>query len=206
MDMRLRLLWLLAVVLVTVLRPSPPPILAPTAPRATPPAPVPALWGITQVPYTPDPMHWVKDKQLLKYIKLYGIAESAINIVDSQYTLAGEAWWKRFQPDYRGLIAKLGYQYKEEIEDCDDFARLYATISQHTFRLQFQQHTYPILVGEFHYVPMKEHPGDPEQPHAICMVGLWYNNMACFQFVEPQSGTPIRLTKKEIESCYYVRF
>ena len=162
-------------------------------------------WGITQKPYCPAPTKSVTADELERILTMSGVDSNVIHTVDHTYTIPEIKWWDKFLPDFDNLMINFGYRYTPEIEDCDDFSRLFATATQHTFRLQYKQVREAVLVGEFHY---KSESQDPHKkgPHVINVVGAWENGMPGLKFVEPQSGKFVTLSRSEMASCYFLRF
>jgi len=121
-------------------------------------------------------------------------------LVDKNYVCPSREWVKKYYKWYLDICWKMELKWKPDY-DCDDFARLaaaYAQISHYTTEWKGPGvKPEGLAFGEYFYVR------ENGSAHAINLIlveqaqPLWW---------EPQTGRELKLTRKEIESCFYVRF
>lgn len=142
---------------------------------------------------TPDELESALDKA--------GISFTHPNYyVDRMYVVPTLDWIETdFSEDLRKLQESMGVLgYEQEVNDCDDFARMSAAFANARNRATSGHPKASLTVGEFWYTK------DSGGAHAI-------NVFVCdsdlkIAFYEPQTRRVITITDAEKESCYYVRF
>ena len=139
-------------------------------------------------------------------MRALGIPSRAIIIADMSYFVVAPPWWEKFNSGWPSILKAAGFLYKPDKEDCDDFARFYATTACHVFSLHYRDLQHTILIGEFWYHPDALLPLEVPDRHAVVMVGVWVGGKLGVQFIEPQFGKPICLSATEIQSCFFARF
>ena len=145
----------------------------------------------------------IDSNKLIEILTKANILPSATWIVDRSYSVPSKNWIiNTLGPTLRNFQAQLGVNtWTEDVQDCDDFARLAAAYVQFLhYRTLGQIRKSALSFGEVFYVT-KEGGG-----HAIniAIVGTKGNEEVIF--FEPQTGKIVELTLKERDSIYYIRF
>jgi hypothetical protein len=125
-------------------------------------------------------------------------AYARILVADAQYVLpTARAFHGVFAGGLAGFLAalKMG-EYIPEKGDCDDFALAGEFFAKLMHRRNEKAPNTGIAVGTWWYARAA-----PKGTHAVNFAILSGMRLA---FLEPQTQTPLQLTKKEIESCYAV--
>ena len=129
-----------------------------------------------------------------------------ISVTDSEYALPSEKWITgKFYHNFNWWMQSNGVKKWKTYTDCDNKAFAYfvcANIS-HAKTMEARERasmeTYEgIAVGVMFYLI----DGKKTSGHAINVV---YTNGKLI-YIEPQNGEQLKLTKKEIDSCWYVTF
>ena len=141
------------------------------------------------------------------YYVLRGRFKNAnISVTDEQYALPGESWIKgKFYNNFNWWMQSNGVKKWKTYTDCDNKAFAYyvcANIS-HAKTMEARERSgletcEGISVGVLFYLI----GGKKTSGHAINVV---YTNDKLI-YIEPQKGKQLNLTKKEIDSCWYVTF
>jgi hypothetical protein len=121
-------------------------------------------------------------------------------LVDVNYVCPTRKWVKKYYSWYLNLCWDLGLSWSPD-HDCDNFARLaaaYAQIAHFTTEWKGPgMKPEGLAFGEYFYIR------ENVSPHAINLVLVANAEPSWW---EPQTGKELKLTKREIESCSYVRF
>jgi hypothetical protein len=142
---------------------------------------------------------------LFRAVVQMGIRPTIVQTADAHYDLPAADWFigSFAQSLHEALDALNLVRYQPQSNDCDDYARMGASLAQ---LLHF--HTRPrgttgLAVGEFWY-QIRNMGG----AHAICVAITRLSPTSPLQLMalEPQNQTPVILTPQEIQSCSFVRF
>jgi hypothetical protein len=131
------------------------------------------------------------------------IMESEIGAIpkidDSQYSLPSADWVRgEFGEKLRETAFRLGYSYRLESEDCDDFSLLALWYARRSHGLR--RKGTGLAFGEFNYT--RRIGG----AHAINLFVCRENGLLVARFYEPQLFREISLTTEEMQSCVFCRF
>jgi len=104
-------------------------------------------------------------------------------------------------------------EYKIDLNDCDDYARLYSVFLRNWYINKvkkekgfFNLPAYNIPVGEVLYIVDKKSPNDFTTGHAVNIVVYTDNNELKYFFIEPQTGDEKKLSEDELKSIYSITF
>jgi len=132
--------------------------------------------------------------------KDWGINPANVMVADREYVRPAADWfYGEFALASGILFGQLGLrQFAPERNDCDDFARGAAWLSQVLHHRTSIERT-ALAVGEFWYF----RKGNPEDEHAV-NIAIDHNRKP--MFMEPQNQQRIELTEAERISCTALRF
>lgn len=125
---------------------------------------------------------------------------AAVELPDEQYALPAADWIaNEFAAAFTSERNRWVGLYRNGCSDCDDFAEFAVTFAKFLFRnTEDRPKDAALAFGEFWYVT-------PQGGHAINLAICREGDELKLVFFEPQSSSVVRLTRKEIESCCFVR-
>lgn len=130
-----------------------------------------------------------------------GIQTREYFLGDFNYLLPNKVWFfNEFTASLDSLLTFLKTkEYKNESNDCDDFARAGAFLAQTLHSRTSPDSNSGLLIGEFWY------RRDDNVPHAINFAIVNEYNEYKLVFLEPQNGKELILSETEKKSCVFWR-
>lgn len=120
---------------------------------------------------------------------------------DDEYAEPTQEWITgKFYPWFWQMRTALGLRAYDRRNDCDNFARAAAQAAEDCHALtpatSDGARASALAVGEFWYTK------DAGGAHAICCASIG----GALIFFEPQNGDILKLSAKEISTCFFARF
>lgn len=143
----------------------------------------------------------IEYSELQNFLIQSGISPFNQMVSDNTYSLASIIWIRdTISYEYQNFLKMIGMSYYEtDSNDCDDFARAFTLFCKKEFRNVSKINKGNIAVGEFYY---KQKKGIN---HAInFIIVLNEKKEKELLFYEPQIKQFIKLSKEEIESCFFI--
>lgn len=123
------------------------------------------------------------------------------DIADKDFFVPSRTWLvETFGQWYQEVLKAFGETKWKEHFDCDNFSDLYHALAQVCNAKRKPPTPQAVAVGKIWYVTRDEYA------HAINCAFIRKDRKPKLVFVEPQGPDIVPLTKKEIESIYWVRF
>jgi hypothetical protein len=122
-------------------------------------------------------------------------------VADAEYSLCTQNWFESaFASALRTLLFQLNQTlWRDQSNDCDDFARLGASFAQMLHNRTGQKPGTGLAIGEFWFQSARG-------PHAILSAVIYVGTEYKLIFLEPQNQKPVNLTYEEVASCFAYRF
>jgi hypothetical protein len=142
----------------------------------------------------------VSNLEVRSYLASSGVSIQSTVFADPKYNLLARDWIEaNAQPDFVVFLNELGFtKWEKNNSDCDDFSKAFTVFLKSYLKKLYPDVASP-AVGEIYY--MQKSGG----AHAINIIALrGSGGVATIGFFEPQLQRFVTLTKKEIESIYFV--
>lgn len=151
------------------------------------------------------PPRIISDSELESLLREHGIKSEIMRVGDEEFVLSTPTWMQSsFREFWHTFLVQSGFDYIREAQDCDDYARMAAAMSQmlHASNQGRPEGT-ALAVGEFWY---------SMGSHAIVCAVHQDGSYLTLEFYEPQPDkngttfTTVKLSEQQIRSCTHVRF